>query len=312
MALATLKTAVVIASKGRSETLRSLIPFLNAQTQAPTQLILAVTAREDADFDLAYLLAPHIPGEVIYGPPGSSKQRNAGLDHLRDDIDLVVFYDDDFLPSRFALENIAAAFAQNPDVSGMSGHLLADGIHSQGVSFFEAKAMIEAWDEAHNPQENKRDVTISDYVGLYGCNMAVRRSAIADLRFDERLPAYGWLEDLDFGARLPGRTVMTDAFSGVHLGTRSGRETNGELLGYSQVVNPHYLYRKGSITRSHAALRASKNLAANLAKSLRPEPWVDRSARLRGNLIGIRDLLTGQADPGRIEHWQYNARAPAN
>jgi GT2 family glycosyltransferase len=304
MAVATLKTAVIIASKGRSETLRGLIPVLNAQTEAPTQVILAVTAREDADFDLVALLSPRIPGEVVYAPPGLTKQRNAGLDHVRDDIDLVVFFDDDFLPSRFALEGIATAFAQNPDISGMSGHLLADGIHGQGVTVSDAQAMIDAWDNTYEAQKNKGEIMLEDYVGLYGCNMAVRRSAIADLRFDERLPAYGWLEDLDFGAQLPGRKVLTNAFAGVHLGTRFGRETNGERLGYSQMVNPYYLYHKGSISLPHALIRAFKNLAANAVKSLRPEPWIDRSARFRGNLIGVGDVLSGKADPGRIEHWQ--------
>lgn len=309
MAVATLKTAVIIASKGRSETLRSLIPFLNAQSQAPAQLILAVTAPEDAHFDLGDLLAPNIPGEIIIAPPGLTKQRNAGLDHLAADIDVVVFFDDDFLPSRFALEGIAKTFAQNPEVSGMSGHLLADGIHSQGVEVPDAQAMIDAWDTAQDIQQNKGEATLSDYVGLYGCNMAVRRADIADLRFDERLPAYGWLEDLDFGAQLPGRKVLTNAFAGVHLGTRGGRETNGERLGYSQMVNPYYLYRKGSITGTHAFLRALKNLAANAAKSVRPEPWVDRAARLRGNLIGLRDILSGHSDPGRIEHWRTSAQS---
>jgi hypothetical protein len=118
------------------------------------------------------------------------------------------------------------------------------------------------------------------------------------------LPAYGWLEDLDFGAQLPGRKVLTNAFAGVHLGTRSGRETNGERLGYSQIVNPYYLYHKGSISLAHALIRVFKNSSANAVKSLRPEPWIDRSARLRGNLIGVGDVLSGKADPGRIEHWQ--------
>jgi len=36
-------------------------------------------------------------------------------------------------------------------------------------------------------------------------------------------------------------------------------------------------------------------------KSLRPEPWIDRPGRLRGNLIAIGDLLRGRLDPARIQ-----------
>lgn len=303
-----LDIAVVIASKARSKILSNLVPFLNMQTVPPKQLILVVTEPEDIDFDL--VLAPNIRWEIRYAPPGLTKQRNVGLDHLDEGVDIVVFFDDDFLPSRFTLEGIARAFAESPDVSGMSGHLLADGINSEGIEFIDAKEMIEAWDARHLSDGGTITQSYSDQAGLYGCNMAIRLSAIGGLRFDERLPAYGWLEDLDFGAQLPGRKVVTNAFAGVHLGTRVGRETNGERLGYSQMVNPYYLCNKGSVSRSFALSRTFKNFVANLIKSVRPEPWVDRAARLRGNFIGIRDLFTGEADPQMIEHWDRIVRIP--
>jgi hypothetical protein len=43
-----------------------------------------------------------------------------------------------------------------------------------------------------------------------------------------------------------------------------------------------------------------RNCLANLGKSLRPEPWVDRRGRLRGNLLALRDLATGRLSPERI------------
>ena len=61
--------------------------------------------------------------------------------------------------------------------------------------------------------------------GAYGCNMAFRTAEIGSVRFDERLPLYGWQEDLDFcGAlRSSGRIVKTDIVWGVHLGTKRGK-----------------------------------------------------------------------------------------
>ncbi len=43
-----------------------------------------------------------------------------------------------------------------------------------------------------------------------------------------------------------------------------------------------------------------KNLMANIAKSLFPEPHIDRAGRLKGNLIALRDLAMGRLDPRRI------------
>jgi hypothetical protein len=43
-----------------------------------------------------------------------------------------------------------------------------------------------------------------------------------------------------------------------------------------------------------------RNVLANLGKSLRPEPWIDRKGRLKGNCMALRDLVTGRISPQRI------------
>ncbi|MFN3209550.1 MAG: glycosyltransferase family 2 protein [Roseovarius sp.] len=295
------RIAVLVASKGRSDLLQALIPYINRQTLKPAQLILSVTCLADADFNLSDLLAPDIPGEVIVGAAGACKQRNAALDRLAGDIDYFVFYDDDFYPSCHALAELARAFDSHDDVDGITGSLIADGINGPGISPQDAARMLSDWDAAFRPDPEATSRIVRDTLGLYGCNMAVRRSAARALRFDECLPAYSWQEDVDFGARLPGRCVEIETFTGVHMGTKTGRETRGEMLGYSQVVNMHYLWKKGTVTAGHALNLVSRNLIANHLKALRPEPWVDRAGRLRGNWCGLYDVMVGRADPGRID-----------
>ena len=71
----------------------------------------------------------------------------------------------------------------------------------------------------------------------------------ATLRFDEGLPLYGWQEDIDFAARVArqgGALARTDAFAGVHCGVKTAR-SRGLPIGYSQVANPLYLVRKGTM-----------------------------------------------------------------
>jgi hypothetical protein len=86
---------------------------------------------------------------------------------------------------------------------------------------------------------------------------------------------------------------------GVHLGVKTGR-TSGVRLGYSQIVNPIYLSKKGTMSWQHARKQISKNVAANLARSIYPEPWIDRHGRLKGNLLAFMDLVLGKASPARI------------
>ncbi|MBB94179.1 MAG: family 2 glycosyl transferase [Rhodobacteraceae bacterium] len=297
------RIAVIIASKGRSAILASMIPYLNRQTLKPVALIIAVTDPADADFDLAALLHPEIDGRILISAPGSCAQRNAALRALPEGIDLVVCYDDDFFPSRTALEGLAHTFASHADVDGVTGRLIADGIGGVGITPDAAESLLRAWDAAHPFDLGSAPVITRDTAGLYGCNMAFRRRAIEGIEFDERLPLYGWQEDVDFASQLAGRRIETPVFTGVHLGTKTGREANGTRLGYSQIVNPHYLWRKGSVSAWDAMELALRNMAANHAKALWPEPWIDRAGRMRGNWKGLVDILTGQADPERIRQW---------
>jgi GT2 family glycosyltransferase len=133
--------------------------------------------------------------------------------------------------------------------------------------------------------------------------MAFRLSAVQllGLRFDERLPAYGWYEDLDFSRRLApaGRLVQVPGAYGVHLGAKVGR-TSGRRLGYSQIVNCVYLAKKGTYPWRRAMLSSLRNLLANLFRSIAPEPYIDRRGRLLGNLLGIWDAVRGRERPERI------------
>lgn len=71
-------------------------------------------------------------------------------------------------------------------------------------------------------------------------------------------------------------------------------------IAYSQIANPVYLLRKRTIPPRLAWRLMLRNLAANLARSLWPEPYVDRIGRLRGNLAALADLARGCLHPGRV------------
>ena len=133
--------------------------------------------------------------------------------------------------------------------------------------------------------------------------MAVRWSALrGHCLFDENLPLYAWAEDVDFSrqAARHGTVLKNAAMAGVHLAAKHGR-VSGVRFGYSQIANQVYLARKGTLTVSGCLRKAIENVAANLVGAIRgDEPFVDRRGRLTGNLIGIRDVLTGRSSPARI------------
>jgi hypothetical protein len=99
--------------------------------------------------------------------------------------------------------------------------------------------------------------------------------------------------------RKKGQVVCVNAIRGVHLGIKSGR-INGTRFGYSQMANPFYLVRKGTVPPGFAMRLMLRNIAANLGRSLWPESYIDRRGRLRGNLIAIFHLLIGRVEPEYI------------
>ena len=121
-------------------------------------------------------------------------------------------------------------------------------------------------------------------------------------RFDENLPLYGWQEDLDLSsqAQKHGPILFEPGCVGVHLGVKSGR-TSGLRFGYSQIANPWYLIRKGTMPPRKAITFVIRHLLSNSLRGVRNHPLVDYRGRLRGNLIAMRDLLLGRCHPRRIE-----------
>ena len=289
-----LSIAVVIASLGRPELLRQMKGLIEAQTRKPDMLLFSVVS----DSDVPDSFEQDDTCVVIKGRKGLTAQRNKAIDWLAGRFDVILFYDDDFVPATTSVEGVERFFRTHPDVVGASGRVVADGINGAGYSLEQARAFLEKLEE----QAHRFNCIVASLHGLYGCNMAYRSSAIGDARFDERLKLYAWQEDIDFAGSLKakGRLVQTFAFAGVHQGVKHGR-TPGLRLGYSQIINPAYLARKGTMRSSFALKLICRNFLANHLKALKPEPWTDRRGRARGNWVGLFDLVRGRLTPERIE-----------
>ena len=285
---------VIIASHRRPIELGRWLDHVSRQSVKPVELIWAVTADSDLppDFNAGGSLEP----TVIIAPVGLTAQRNRGMSAITTSPSLIAFFDDDYVPTSTCLEDIIACFEAMPDVVGLTGTMLSDGINSSGIAYEDAMEMISAHER--KPRVPVGALLLEPWDGLYGCNMVYRSDAIATEKFDENLPLYAWQEDVDFAVRVAkGRKIgRTNGFCGVHQGIKGGR-TSGRRFGYSQIINPVYLHRKGSMKRRKMIIMASKNVVANHVRSFWPEPWIDRRGRMIGNWLGIVDLVRGKADP---------------
>lgn len=289
-----LEVVIGIATTGRAGILRQTLDQLAGLADGPDAILVCIA--QESDFEGKDLPPSPCPLHVLSAQKGLCNQRNAILDAVSDTT-IVLFLDDDFLVSEGYISTVRHTFASDAEIAMTTGTVLADGILGAGFDHEFGRKILAA--PAAGPQTA---LPVPIYNG-YGCNMAVRAVVAREngIRFDTNLPSYGWLEDVDFSRRLAayGRIVKHPNMTGVHLGTKTGR-SRGVPLGYSQIANPIYMMRKGTLSRGRAARLMLRNLAANTAKLLRPEPWVDRRGRLRGNGMALRDLVIGRICPKRI------------
>jgi hypothetical protein len=295
-----MRLVIGIPTAGRPGIVAETVRFLTRQSRLPELVLLSVS---DPAFAGGIEAEPlPFPVEVITGPKGLSRQRNAILSRLLPD-DVLMFLDDDFLMAPDYLAEVEAIFTQHPEIVLTTGHVLADGILGQGLTFAQGEKLLA--EAIRKPALRRFDPVDNGY----GCNMAIRaRPVLAhDLRFDEALPLYSWLEDVDFSAQLAhhGRFVQPSVTRGVHLGTKTGR-TPGLNLGYSQIANPVYMLRKGTMSWGRACKLMSRNVASNLRGTLLTKPWADYRGRLLGNLRAFGDLILGRCDPQRILSFDRN------
>ncbi|MGF9566547.1 glycosyltransferase [Neorhizobium sp. JUb45] len=285
-----MRIAVAIATRGRPDIVNQTVTHLiNTQTVIPRQIIVSCVDMKDAGD-----LTSDERVTVIAGRAGLCAQRNNAITHLAKDIDLLVFFDDDFVAEPNWLATAAMVFSDESGVVGFTGRVIQDGIKGPGIPFSDA---VQALQDPPRHEGARWEMAFSPY----GCNMAFRVSAIGDSRFDERLVLYGWLEDRDFGASLAkkgGRLVRCSDTYGVHMGVKSGRMP-GDRLGYSQIVNPIYMRGKGTMTTMQMVGQIWRNTSINFARFLAPEPFIDRRGRVKGNLLAVLDVVRGRIQPER-------------
>ena len=286
-----MKLGLVIASYGRSEILQQALMRLVSQPRVPDDIIISAVNPTDVP-EFSHCIANL---RTVFGSAGLTRQRNRGLSCLIDTVDVIIFIDDDFIVGDDYFRRMESIFEQEPSIIGVNGHVVADGANSQGLTIEEGFQLLQQYGRRRGAP------WLHAIAGSYGCNMAFRSASIGSVRFDERLPLYGWQEDLDFCGALRGAgwIVRTNFVWGVHLGTKRGKGSDLRL-GYSQIINPAYIVSKGNMSRIYAFRLAAKNIIANLVKSVRPESYVDRRGRLLGNLIGIFHLMTGRLTPEYI------------
>ena len=291
-----MRTAIVVSSVYRPQVLHDTIVSLNRQTILPATVIVSLCDDTSLLTETAGL--PLV--RLVQGPEGLTKQRNASLPALPRTAEYVLFLDDDIELAPNYLESMERLFDRRSDIAVASGAFAMDGLRlGRSLTREEAAEAVLKY-----RSESKTEPA----QGVSGCNMFVKRSILERVRFDERLPLGGWLEDYDFCVRCKehGLTAWNFETCVAHLGAQRASSERGDLVGYSQIANSYYLWQKGTIP-SFSKLLGTFWLPA-LRVSIQgavhgKPPWnamFDYKGRALGNARALVDAMLFRLKPERI------------
>jgi Glycosyltransferase like family 2 len=290
-----MKTAVIVSSVNRPQVLHETVVAISRQSVSPMAIILSLC---DAVSVLPETM--RLPAvTVVQGQQGLTRQRNAGLSAVPSAAEYVLFLDDDTELASNYLASMERLFDSRADLAVASGVFAMDGLRvARPLTREEAVAAVMRHPLEHGTEPAE---------GISGCNIFVRRELVERLRFDERLPHCGWLEDFDFSVRCRSHGLVE-----WNLETwvqRACRE-RGFLVGYAQVANSYYLWQKGVIPSFGKLLGGywlpalRRNFRGLVRCTLhRNSPWnlvFDPPGRVAGSARALLDAAVHRLTPERL------------
>ena len=296
------KMAFVVPTKDRPEDLRVLLNSVKRQTLKPTQLIVVDGSNPDIRFVVDEFPELNIDYVRVF-PPSLSEQRNVGMQHLRGDITLAGYLDDDIELESNAIEEMLAFWERSPADLGGAAFNITNTPKPNAV-----KVMFRQWLGLDCIQPGKvlpsgftstLDWQQSDIKPDWLCGGATvwRREIVNQYSFDEWFQGTGYLEDLDFSFNVRGkyRLALVER-ARIFNHSPPVRADSQYLLGEWQIINRMYLvrkYRARGLSVPRAWLASIVLLVMHLAQAL---IRFDRACwdRARGNTVGIWLELLGK------------------
>jgi glycosyltransferase involved in cell wall biosynthesis len=162
-----LKIAVGIPTVGRSTVLSDTLRELAQQSRQPDRVVVCGTS--PTDMTGAVDARPGVT--LLQVPAGLPRQRNAILNEMHD-VDVVVFFDDDFIPHPAYLQMIERHMAQDQRIVVATGRVLADGIGGPGLTFAQGRAIIDSTAYGSSRREGRARIRCAARL-LTGCESAL-------------------------------------------------------------------------------------------------------------------------------------------
>lgn len=246
---ADLTIGFVIPTKDRRADLTALLASLSAQTRRPDQIVV-VDGGDDAVKDVC-AAHPDLPIDYLrVRPPGFTRQKNAGTDAVRRDIDLVGYIDDDIELEPEAVERMLAFWvAAGEDTGGAEFHI-TNQYFKPATAFTRifgtnngkgGTILRSGFNVVLHPVERDTEVE-----WLSGGATVWRHEVVDTVKHDEWFAGYGHMDDIDYSVMVGehGWRMFVVANARLAHYERPIAEDREYSFGVYDTVNRYYLVSK--------------------------------------------------------------------
>lgn len=208
-----LTTSIIICTRNRLPDLINCLTSLTGQTKKPDQVIIvdssSVSLSNCSEFHAFFNTTQFPASQLIYRhtQPGLTLQRNVGISLASGS--LTYFFDDDVILSPNYLEKMTAIFETHAHYAGGMGTITNMAPYKNNFFRWQRKFFLLQRDYAKGSftfsgmpthAYGQQQFQSVDVVG--GCCMVFRTRLLQEYTFDEKLPYYAALEDVDFSWRI--------------------------------------------------------------------------------------------------------------
>ncbi len=251
--------AFIIATKDRKQDLYSLLTNIEKQSHLPDQIIIVDSSIEPLKAIEKKFNSLKID-YITYYPPSAAGQRNAGLELIENDIDLVGFVDDDIIFAMNAIENMLKFWkTESEDIGGASFNILNQGTadfdklklsdFTTKIGLYDRKIGNVAKSGWHNRIMAVESTTQVEWLPTTA--VIWRKNIFKEFKFDPYFDGYSYLEDLDFSYSVGKKHNMVIYANAGYYHYQSPR---GRIdlfkFGEKEVQNRLYFVQKHSLSLS--------------------------------------------------------------
>jgi GT2 family glycosyltransferase len=248
----TIGISVIVPTMHRAQQLERFILSLRSQSLLPDELIIVDASTDGKTQELIRHKQPQLgfPVHYLVNRPRLTEQRNLGFKHSSGNY--LFFFDDDVVLDSHYIRVMLETFISMGDgcLGGLTGKIanIRPG-ETRLVKLLKRLFFLSDLGDGFIKPSGFASLRLGDEAGpvgfLSGCNMVIPREVFSRFLFDDKLPGYGYMDDVDISCRISsGYRLFYQPRAILHHHPSGCHQYDPRALRRMLVRHHRYLFKK--------------------------------------------------------------------